>query len=190
VVTITLRLLLLLPPPPVLLQVSADGCNPYHCWENDYHAARKDSNGMWSWKEPGGPATNLDMFGKLIEDPEATNVTVHYDIFCGYYNVVPSEMTIDAETRSDSRMSIEQRVKYYSNAIKTAPVWAEPLPYNETTDGAFDAGSEQLQEEDRLWESKRGSKEWEEWHSKQGASNGQGSSPPSRSGRKLRSLLL
>jgi hypothetical protein len=126
------------------------------------------------------------MFGKLIKDPEATNVTVHYDNFCGYYNVVPSEMTIDAETY-DIRMSIEQRVKNWSNAIKTASVWAEPLLYNATTDGVFDASSEKLQQEDRLWESKRGSKEWEEWHSKWGATNGLGSRAPtsSRWGRKL-----
>jgi hypothetical protein len=150
--------LLLLPLLLLLLQVSTDGCNPYHCWNNDYHAARKDSNGLWSWKEPTGPATNKNLFGDLFKNPESPNVTVHYDVFCGYYNVVPSEMTIDAETSGDD-MSIEDRVKYYRGGLDDAVVWAEPLPYNETTDGAYDASSERLMQQDRLWESKRGSKE-------------------------------
>jgi hypothetical protein len=182
--------LLLLPPPPpppllllllllLLLQVSTDGCNPYHRWESDYRAARKDSNRLWSWKEPGGPASNKDLFGNLIKDPETPNVTVHYDVFCGYYHVVPSEMTIDAET-SGNDMSIADRLKYYGSGMDYASFWAEPIPYNETADAAHDPSIERVLQQDRLWESQRGSKEWEEWQSKNGATNGEGSSAPSR----------
>ncbi|WIA36734.1 hypothetical protein OEZ86_008005 [Tetradesmus obliquus] len=168
----------------IAVMVSTDGCNPYHCWENDYHAARKDSNGLWSWKEPGGPASNKDLFGNLIKDPEAPNITVHYDVFCGYYHVVPSEMTISSEAGKWD-MSVNETVEFWSAAFPGASVWAQPLPYNETTDGAFDY-SERLMQQDRLWESKRGSKEWQEWYSTKGP-DGKGSSAPSpnSSGRKL-----
>lgn len=36
------------------LLVRAKGCTPAHCWNADFHVVRKDSNGLWSWKEPGG----------------------------------------------------------------------------------------------------------------------------------------
>jgi hypothetical protein len=166
----------------LLLQVSTDGCNPYHCWQNDYHAARKDR--VTELETAQGPSHKPGLIGKLIEDSEATNVTEHYGNFCGYYNVDLDEMTVDAETFG-SWGSLEDRVKSYRNTVKTASVWAEPLPYNATTDAALDASSEDLVQEDRLWESKRGSKEWEDWHNKWGATNGLGSRPPSRWGRKL-----
>jgi hypothetical protein len=118
------------------------------------------------------------LFGKLIEDPEATNVTGQYDNFCGYYNVVPSEMPIDAEPLR----SIEEMVEGYNKIFKTASVWAEPIPYNATTDGVFSASSLRQQQNDRLWESKRVSKEWEDWYSKWGATNGVDSRPPDPSG--------
>jgi hypothetical protein len=120
------------------------------------------------------------LFGNLIKDPEATNVTAQYDIFCGYYNVVPSETPIDAEPLK----SIEEMVEDYHSIFKTVSVWAKPLPYNATTDGVFSASDEKRQQEDRLWESKRVSKEWDDWYSKRGP-NCLDSSTPSRSGRKL-----
>ncbi|WIA36736.1 hypothetical protein OEZ86_008006 [Tetradesmus obliquus] len=170
----------------IAVMVGTDGCSPYNCWEGDYTLARKDSNGLWSWKKPSDPATNKDLFGKLIRDPAATNVTVYNGVFCGYYHVVPSEMTILTNASSWTDVTIERRVDYGGRLPQGAIVWAEPLPYNATTDGAFGGMSAAEQREGRLWESKRGSKEWQEWYSTRGP-NGKGSpSPsPSSSGRKL-----
>jgi hypothetical protein len=36
------------------LLVRNRSCMPTHCWQNDFHLVRKDDNGKWSWKEPGG----------------------------------------------------------------------------------------------------------------------------------------
>jgi hypothetical protein len=45
-------------PPPagshyIGLLVRKRSCIPAHCWQNDFHLVRRDSNGNWSWKEPG-----------------------------------------------------------------------------------------------------------------------------------------
>lgn len=61
----------------------------------DYHWYRHDSDGSWSGKGGGGPATNLDASGKLILDPRTANRDygpmkegyLHYAEFVGYYAV-------------------------------------------------------------------------------------------------------
>jgi len=52
----------------------------------DYHWYRLDSNGMWTHKPGGGPATNLDNSGNPISNPETADRCGWpcYTEFCGY----------------------------------------------------------------------------------------------------------
>lgn len=63
-----------------------DSCVPGHCSDSDFHVLRKDQGGSWSFKFPSTPATNLDLGGKPIRDPEAALLPGHY-VVCGYYRV-------------------------------------------------------------------------------------------------------
>ena len=67
-------------------------CVPQHCSENDYHFLRKDSSGTWSYKFPQMPATDKDLEGRPITDPEAAPLPGHY-VVCGYYQVKPAEVS-------------------------------------------------------------------------------------------------
>lgn len=49
---------------------------------------RKDISGSWSFKFPGMPATDRDLEGQLITDPEAAPLPGLY-VVCGYYQVDP-----------------------------------------------------------------------------------------------------
>jgi hypothetical protein len=50
----------------------------------DYHWYRQDSNGLWSHKPGGTPATNLDNSGEIITNPETAD-RGNYTDFCGYF---------------------------------------------------------------------------------------------------------
>ncbi|HEX6862006.1 MAG TPA: hypothetical protein VF414_04270 [Thermoanaerobaculia bacterium] len=49
----------------------------------DYHWYRRDTNGMWTHKPGGTPATNLDNSGNPIPNPETADRGGYTD-FCGY----------------------------------------------------------------------------------------------------------
>lgn len=66
-------------------------CVPGHCSDNDFHFLRKDEGGSWSFKFPRMPATNLDLAGKPIRDPEAALLPGH-NVVCGYYRVEPEKV--------------------------------------------------------------------------------------------------
>lgn len=50
---------------------------------DDYHWYRRDTNGMWTHKPGGTPATNLDNSGNPISNPETADRGGYTD-FCGY----------------------------------------------------------------------------------------------------------
>lgn len=57
---------------------------------DDYHWYRLDSDGMWTHKPGGGPATNLDQSGDPITNPETADRSnpaydLDYTDFCGYF---------------------------------------------------------------------------------------------------------
>lgn len=159
-------LLLLLGQPEtghyIALKVRNDSCTPYHCWLNDYQALRKDNNSFWSWKEPRGPARNLDLIDLKITDPESAIVPGHYDIFCGYYHVIPEKMTIGANLEVDPylKRSLADYARFYEAGWPGIHVTVNPIKYNNVTDDAFDIFSQSVMDMDLLWESKRGTSEW------------------------------
>ncbi|WP_277761467.1 hypothetical protein [Pseudomonas sp. A34-9] len=59
----------------------------------DYHWYRRDSNGMWSHKPGQTPAKNTDNSGRTISNPETCD-RGPYNLFCGYFNSIPSKTTI------------------------------------------------------------------------------------------------
>jgi hypothetical protein len=65
-------------------------CVPGHCAGADYHFLRKDASGTWSWKMPGMPASDKDVDGRLITDPDAAPLQGHYRL-CGYCRVEPDK---------------------------------------------------------------------------------------------------
>eukprot|EP00879_Flechtneria_rotunda_P000333 GHRR01000424.1.p1 GENE.GHRR01000424.1~~GHRR01000424.1.p1 ORF type:complete len:399 (+),score=100.55 GHRR01000424.1:232-1428(+) len=142
------------------------GCTPYICWETDFHTARKDSSGYWSWKEPSGPVTDRDLYGQLIRDPAEQILPGHYE-FCAYFWVEPDTMTIDGVfglptlQESTEEWGVGNGVHADLSATR----------YNHTIDGAFSAVSLLEQEQDRLWRSKNGTPEWVAFY-KQYALNG------------------
>jgi hypothetical protein len=69
-----------------------DSCVPGHCSAFDYHFLRKDAIGTWSFKFPRLPATDRDLEGALITDPEAALLPGHYTL-CGYYQVEPAKVS-------------------------------------------------------------------------------------------------
>lgn len=62
-----------------------------YCENDDFHFARKDSSGTWSHKIPQAPATDRDLEGNPIKDPEAALLPGHYSV-CGYYEVDPTKV--------------------------------------------------------------------------------------------------
>eukprot|EP00879_Flechtneria_rotunda_P013241 GHRR01013826.1.p1 GENE.GHRR01013826.1~~GHRR01013826.1.p1 ORF type:complete len:386 (+),score=88.66 GHRR01013826.1:617-1774(+) len=140
-------------------------CNPFTCWTTDFNMARKDSNGYWSWKMPAGPASNRDLYDNLIMDIQNATLPAHYDDFCGYFLVNNNTMTVGGSFGSDYFPELTNstvRQQYSTSPGVTASV--VPLAYNETTDGAFDADSLREQAQDRLWRSKKGMPEWDEFY--------------------------
>lgn len=59
--------------------------------QSDFHFLRKDASGTWSHKLPYETATDRDLEGKLITDPEAAVLPGHY-LVCGYYWVEPEKV--------------------------------------------------------------------------------------------------
>lgn len=59
----------------------------------DYHWYRRDSNGMWSHKPGQTAARNTDNAGKLISDPRNCD-RGFYNLFCGFFNSIPSKISI------------------------------------------------------------------------------------------------
>ena len=64
------------------------------CDDEDFHAMRKDADGTWSWKLPNVPASNKDLEGRPITDPETAPLPGHYTV-CGYYRVEPAKVRAD-----------------------------------------------------------------------------------------------
>jgi hypothetical protein len=77
----------------IALMARPESCIKGHCYEADFHATRKDSSGTWSWKHPGMPATNRDLFGALVTDPEAAALLGSYQV-CGYFHVQPTKVSV------------------------------------------------------------------------------------------------
>jgi hypothetical protein len=75
----------------IALMARPESCIKGHCYEADFHAMRKDSSGTWSWKHPGMPATNRDLFGALVTDPEGAALLGSYQV-CGYFKVEPQKV--------------------------------------------------------------------------------------------------
>jgi hypothetical protein len=64
------------------------------CDDEDFHAMRKDADGTWSWKLPNVPASNKDLEGRPITDPDTAPLPGHYTV-CGYYRVEPAKVGTD-----------------------------------------------------------------------------------------------
>jgi hypothetical protein len=75
----------------IALLARPESCIKGHCYEADFHVMRKDSSGSWSWKHPGMPAMNRDLFGALVTDPEAAPLLGSYQV-CGYFRVEPQRV--------------------------------------------------------------------------------------------------
>lgn len=76
----------LCPDDKVKVALFVDPDNP----NQDYHWYRLDSDGMWSHKPGGGPATILDQSGDPITNPETADRSypaydLDYTDFCGYF---------------------------------------------------------------------------------------------------------
>jgi hypothetical protein len=69
-----------------------NNCVPGHCSDPDYHFLRKDASGTWSYKLPQTPATDKDLEGRPITNPETAPLPGHYMV-CGYYRVEPDKVT-------------------------------------------------------------------------------------------------
>lgn len=66
-------------------------------WPNtNFHWIRHDDDQYWSHKPGGSPVTNVDNSGGAITDPSASDFSP-WTQFCGYYTVVPSEVTPDGD---------------------------------------------------------------------------------------------
>ena len=59
----------------------------------DYHWYRRDNNGAWSHKPGQSAVRNLDNSGRPISDPRTCD-RGPYNNFCGFFNSVPSKITI------------------------------------------------------------------------------------------------
>lgn len=75
----------------IAIMARPESCIKGHCYVADFHAMRKDSSGAWSWKHPGMPATNRDLFGALVTDPEAAALQGSYQV-CGYFQIEPQKV--------------------------------------------------------------------------------------------------
>lgn len=86
-----------------------------------YHFYRQDSNGYWSHKDGGMPATNLDASEQLIYDPKKADKNypnkkkpVNYSNFCNYY-CVPNSSNWDTVF---SRRDLDGSLKYQPHSNK------------------------------------------------------------------------
>jgi hypothetical protein len=87
-----------------LVQVDSDkGCGCSECrhrvalviWPGeDFHWYRLDRSGRWSHKPGGTEATDLDNSGNPITDPRTAD-RGPYTVFCGFYCVKKSAVTIN-----------------------------------------------------------------------------------------------
>lgn len=59
----------------------------------DYHWYRRDRDGKWSHKMAWTPCTNLDDSNNIITDPKTADRGA-YTVFCGYFCVNKSKVTI------------------------------------------------------------------------------------------------
>eukprot|EP00744_Colponema_vietnamica_P013643 GILI01019126.1.p1 GENE.GILI01019126.1~~GILI01019126.1.p1 ORF type:complete len:347 (-),score=87.00 GILI01019126.1:151-1146(-) len=66
-----------------------------HIWPNtNFHWVRRDIDGHWSHKPGGSPVRNSDNTGGPVTDPSKGDFAP-WSIFCGYFLVVPSKITIN-----------------------------------------------------------------------------------------------
>lgn len=86
-----------------------------------YHFYRQDSNGYWSHKDGGLPATNKDASENLIYDPKEADKNypkkkkpVNYSEFCNYY-CVPNNNNWDTVF---SRRNLDGSLKYLPHENK------------------------------------------------------------------------
>lgn len=57
-----------------------------------YHFYRQDNNDLWSHKDGGKPATNLDNSNRIISDPKTAD-RGRYNLFCGYLSIPKNTIT-------------------------------------------------------------------------------------------------
>ena len=88
-----------------------------------YHFYRQDSNGYWSHKDGGLPATNKDASGNLIYDPKEADKNypnkknpINYSDFCNYY-CVPNN---DIMNTVFSRRHLDGSLKYQPHENDTS----------------------------------------------------------------------
>jgi hypothetical protein len=74
----------------------AEGCAG-DFFEDDFHFMRKDASGTWSWKLPNMPASDKDLEGRPVNDPETAPLPGHYTV-CGYYKVEPAKVRADLDS--------------------------------------------------------------------------------------------
>lgn len=167
-------------PPPagshyIGLLVRKRSCIPTHCWQNDFHLVRRDANGNWSWKEPGGPASALDINNQPVSDPEAAATAGllpgRYNIWCGFFLVNPSTMKIGGNF--EQPYSLQSQAAFLQRLPGIA-VSLHELPYNHSVDGAPDRFTQELIDQDAAWEAKRGTKEWNDFYAQLNASQSGG----------------
>lgn len=65
-----------------------------------YHFYRQDKNNLWSHKDGGNSATNLDEDNKIIKDPKKANRGI-YKTFCNYFCVPNNKLK---DTHSDKKI--------------------------------------------------------------------------------------
>lgn len=63
---------------------------------HDFHWYRRDDNNLWTHKNGGTPATNLDESGRIISDPETADRGMYQD-FCGYFKIKNFPSTEDEQ---------------------------------------------------------------------------------------------
>lgn len=70
-----------------------------------YHFYRQDNGCLWSHKDGGREATNVDADGKIITDPKKSNRNFsskrNYSDFCGYFCVPENELMKNMTRRKD-----------------------------------------------------------------------------------------
>lgn len=147
----------------IALMARPESCIKGHCYEADFHAMRKDSSGAWSWKHPGMPATNRDLFGALVTDPEAAALLGSYQV-CSYLHVQPTMMLhVDAGSRKElGPLPVNPALDKY-RALPGVQVEISAVPYNPATDCALSTLSQQAIAEDTAWEKLRGTEQYLAW---------------------------
>ncbi|WIA33319.1 hypothetical protein OEZ86_006457 [Tetradesmus obliquus] len=157
------------------LLVRNRSCIPAHCWQNDFHLVRRDDNGNWSWKEPGGPASALDIINQPVGDPEAAATAGllpgHYKTWCGYFLVNPLTMKIGGNFQQPYNL---QSQAAFLQRLPGVAVQLQQLPYNHSVDGAPDRFTQAMIDQDAAWDAKLGTKEWNDFYAQLDASQSGG----------------